>query len=108
MNSSCRQRSTQGFTLVMTLSILAAVTILVVGLFGLVSRERQTSGTFDAVEQADLAVQAGLEQAGSMLKEALEDETGVIMAVPTPAWINEADVMNDTSRRLRSEVGKKD
>jgi hypothetical protein len=92
----------------MTLSILAAVTILVVGLFGLVSRERQTSGTFDAVEQADLAVQAGLEQAGSMLKEALDDETGVIMSVPTPAWVSEADVEADKSGRLRSEAGKKD
>lgn len=92
----------------MTLSILAAVTILVVGLFGLVSRERQTSGTFDAVEQADLAVQAGFEQAGSLLKEALEDETSVIMTVPTQPWVSEVDVMNDTSRRLRSEVGKQD
>lgn len=101
-------RTTRGFTLVMTLSILAAVTILVVGLFGLVSRERQTSGTFDAVEQADLAVQAGLEQAGSMLKEALADETAVIMSVPTPEWIGDADVMNDTSRRLRLENGKRD
>jgi hypothetical protein len=108
MNVSCRQRTSRGFTLVMTLSILAAVTILVVGLFGLVSRERQTSGTFDAVEQAELAVQAGLEQAGSMLKEALDDETGVIMSVPTPAWVSEADVETDKSGRLRSELGKKD
>ena len=108
MNFSCDQRASKGFTLVMTLSILAAVTILVVGLFGLVSRERQTSGTFDAVEQADLAVQAGLEQAGSMLKEALDDETGVIMSVPTPAWVSEADVETDKSGRLRSELGKKD
>lgn len=95
-----------GFTLVMTLSILAAVTILVVGLFSLVSRERQTASGFDAVEQAELAVQAGLERAGAVLKEALADETSVIMAVPVQPWITELDVVQDTSRNLRSEQGR--
>lgn len=90
----------------MTLSILAAVTILVVGLFGLVSRERQTASGFDAVEQAELAIQAGLEQAGTLLKEALVDETSVIMAVPVQPWITDLDVVQDTSRNLRSEDGR--
>lgn len=99
-------KSGEGFTLVMTLSILAAVTILVMGLFSLVSRERQTASGFDAVEQAELAVQAGLERAGAVLKEALADETSVIMAVPVQPWITEMDVVQDTSRSLRSEQGR--
>ncbi len=40
------------------------------------------SATYDAVDQADLAVQAGLERAGAMLKQALADELGVIFAAP--------------------------
>ncbi|GEP40953.1 pilus assembly PilX N-terminal domain-containing protein [Brevifollis gellanilyticus] len=81
-----RRLTKNGFTLVVTLVILAAVTILVVGLFGIVSRERQTSASYDAVDQADLAVQAGLDRAGVMLKGALADELGVMFSVPlTPA-----------------------
>jgi len=79
---SGRQSRRQGFTLVVTLTILAAVTILVVGLFGIVGRERQVSGTYDAVDQADLAVQAGLEDASALLKQALADELGVVFAAP--------------------------
>jgi hypothetical protein len=75
-------KADDGFTLVVTLVILAAVTILVVGLFGIVGRERQVSVTYDAVDQAELAVQAGLEDAGSMLKQALADELGVIFSTP--------------------------
>lgn len=75
-------RRARGFTLVVTLAILAAVTILVVGLFGILTREQQVSSTYDAVDQADLAVQAGLERASAMLKHALEDELGVIFAAP--------------------------
>ena len=114
-----RARRRAGFTLVMTLSILAAVTILVVGLFSIVSRERQTSASFDAVEQAELAVQAGLEQAGAMLKTALLDENGLMVAVPTAPWVSEADLDADEqaqrearrqgvrlSGELRSEVGR--
>ena len=90
----------------MTLSILAAVTILVVGLFSIVSRERLTSSSFDAVEQADIAVQAGLENAGALLKEALRDENGLIMAVPTAPWITLQDVETDPERLLETEEGK--
>lgn len=79
----------QGFTLVVTLTILAAVTILVVGLFGIVGRERQVSGTYDSVDQADLAVQAGLEDASSMLKQALADELGVIFAAQLNPAVDE-------------------
>lgn len=96
----------RGFTLVMTLSILAAVTILVVGLFSIVSRERLTSSSFDAVEQADIAVQAGLENAGMLLKEALRDENGLIMAVPTAPWITLQDVETDPERLLETEEGR--
>lgn len=71
-----------GFTLVITLVILAAVTILVVGLYGIVSRETQTSASYVAVDQADLAVQAGLDRAGLMLKGALTDELGVVFSAP--------------------------
>lgn len=90
----------------MTLSILAAVTILVVGLFSIVARERKTSTSFDAVEQADLAVQAGLEQAGALLKQALRDENGLIMAVPTASWITEREVLDDVDGLLQSEAGR--
>lgn len=75
-----------GFTLVVTLVILAAVTILVVGLYGIVSRESQTSASYDAVDQADLAMQSGLEHVGALLKGSLADELGVVFSVPlTPA-----------------------
>lgn len=66
----------------MTLTVLAAVTILVVGLFTIVSRERQVSTSFDAVEQADLAVRAGLEHVEALLKSELADETGLIVSIP--------------------------
>ncbi len=75
-----------GFTLVVTLTMLAAVTILVIGLYGIVARESQTSASYDAVDQADLAVQSGLDRVGAMLQGALADELGVVVAVPlTPA-----------------------
>lgn len=73
----------------MVLTILAAVTILVVGLFGIVSSERQISASFDAVEQADLAIQAGLARASAMLDQSLRDETGVIFAVPSNVPLTE-------------------
>lgn len=97
----------EGFTLVMTLAVLAAVTILVVGLFSIVSRERSTSGAFDAVEQADLAVQAGLENAGALLKQSLRDENGMIVAVPTSRWVTENDVNEDSEKRIVSEAARK-
>lgn len=96
-----------GFTLVMTLAVLAAVTILVVGLFSIVSRERSTSGAFDAVEQADLAVQAGLENAGALLKQSLRDENGMIVAVPTTRWVTENDANEDSQKRIVSEAARK-
>ncbi len=98
--------ATGGFTLVMTLSILAAVTILVVGLFSIVARERQTSSSFDAVEQAELAVQAGLENAGALLKEALQDEKGLILSVPVADWITPQDVQADPRNELQDESDK--
>jgi hypothetical protein len=95
-----------GFTLVMTLSVLAAVTILVVGLFSIVSRERQTSSAFDAVEQAELALQAGFEQAGGLLKQALQDETALVVAVPTAPWIGANDSLSGQGRVVQDEFGK--
>lgn len=71
-----------GFTLVVTLTLLAAVTILVLGLYGIVAREVQTSASYEAVDQADLAVQSGLDHAGALLQRALADELGVIFAAP--------------------------
>ncbi len=103
---STHRSSHKGFTLVMTLSILAAVTILVVGLFSIVAREKQTSTSFDAVEQADLAVQAGFENAGALLKDALKDETCLILSVPTAPWITRSNVDSDTDKILQSEEGK--
>jgi len=79
----------RAFTLVMVLTILAAVTILVVGLFGIVNSERQISASFDAVEQADLAVQAGLARATAMLGQSLMDETGVVFAMPANVPLDE-------------------
>lgn len=76
------QPARQGFTLVVTLVILAAVTILVVGLYSIVQRESQTSASYDAVDQADLAIQSGLDHAGVLLKEALADELGVMFSAP--------------------------
>lgn len=79
----------RGFTLVVTLVILAAVTILVVGLYGIVSRESQTSASYDAVEQADLAVQSGLDRVGLMLQGALADELGVVFSAPLSPALDE-------------------
>lgn len=74
------------FTLVVTLTLLAAVTILVLGLYGIVAREVQTSSSYEAVDQADLAVQSGLDHAGALLQRALADELGVVFSAPlTPA-----------------------
>lgn len=73
----------------MVLTILASVTILVVGLFSIVSSERQISASFDAVEQADLAIQAGLARASAMLDQSLRDETSIIFAVPSNVPLDE-------------------
>lgn len=71
-----------GFTLVITLLILTVVTILVVGLFGMADSEKQTASSFDAVEQADLAIKAGLAQASAVLEEVTRTEDAVIFAKP--------------------------
>jgi hypothetical protein len=75
-------RPRAGFTLVMTLSILAAVTILVVGLFGLVRREQQVSHIFDGIAQADAAAMAGLDRASAMLRQVLQGDNPVIFSTP--------------------------
>jgi hypothetical protein len=72
----------RGFTLVITLLILAVVTVLVMGLFGLADGEKQTANSFDAIEQADLAIKAGLAQATTVLEEVTRSETGLIFAKP--------------------------
>ena len=68
-----------GFTLVATLLILAAVTILVMGLFSLSSSEKNTAGSYDAIEQAELAVQAGFAHASNLLNDVTLSEQNVIM-----------------------------
>lgn len=79
-----------------TLLILAAVTILVVGLYGIVSRESQTSASYEAVDQADLAIQSGLDHASLLLKNALSDELGVIFSAP----LNPAEDDKQRSREM--------
>ncbi len=74
--------SRKGFTLVITLLILSVVTVLVVGLFGLADGERNTAASFDAIEQADLAVKAGLAQASAVLDEVTRTEDAVIFNKP--------------------------
>jgi len=71
-----------GFTLVITLLILSVVTVLVIGLFGLADGEKNTASSFDAIEQADLAIKAGLAQASALLDEVTRTEDAVIFAKP--------------------------
>ena len=56
--------------------------LLFTGLFSIASGEKQTSASFDAVEQADLAVQAGLAKASAMLDEVIQGDDAVIFAKP--------------------------
>ena len=90
-------RTRRGFTLVMTLTILAAVTILVVGLFSIASSEKQVSSSFDAVEQADLAVQAGLAKASHLLNNVTRGDDEVIFSKPL-------DPPTDTAGRAREHL----
>ncbi len=63
-----------------TLLLLATLTLIVTGLLTLCLRERRTARTYDAMTQAELAIQAGLAQAVSRLDISLRDETSVIFA----------------------------
>ncbi len=71
----------RGFALVATLLLLATLTLIVTGLLTLALRERRVASAYDAIVQADLAVQAGLAQAVTRLNHSLRDETGVLFAV---------------------------
>lgn len=71
----------RGFALVATLLLLATLTLIVTGLLTLALRERRVASAYDAIVQADLAVQAGLAQAVTRLDHSLRDETGVLFAV---------------------------
>lgn len=82
---SASKHGARGFTLVLTLLILTVVTILVVGLFGMADSEKQTATSFDAIEQADLAIKAGLAQASTLLEEVTRTEDAVIFAKPVPS-----------------------
>lgn len=81
--SNITPASNGGFTLVITLLILSVVTVLVIGLFGLADGEKSTASSFDAIEQADLAIKAGLEQASAILDEVTRTEDAVIFAKPS-------------------------
>src|SRR5262245_46069085 len=71
-----------GFTLVVTLTVLAAVTLLAVGIFAVATGEKRISAAFDGVEQADLAVQAGLAKAATLLDEVTKQDDAVIFSKP--------------------------
>lgn len=71
----------RGFALVATLLLLATLTLIVTGLLTLSLRERQVAKAYDAIAQAELAVQAGLAEAVTRLDRSLRDETGVLFAV---------------------------
>ena len=73
----------RGFALVATLLLLATLTLIVTGLLSLALRERQVAHAYDAIAQAELAIQAGLAQAVTRLDHSLRDETGVLFAVAT-------------------------
>lgn len=75
----------RGFALVATLLLLATLTLIVTGLLGLALRERRVAHAYDAITQAELAIQAGLAQAVTRLDHSLRDETGVILAVALDA-----------------------
>lgn len=75
--------SSRGFALVATLLLLATLTLIVTGLLSLTLRERRVARAYDAIAQAELAVQAGLAQASTRLDQSLRDETGIIFAAAT-------------------------
>jgi len=56
-----------GFSLVLTLLILSALTIIVVGLFSSTVSEKYSSVSHENVERAEFAVQAGLNRASALL-----------------------------------------
>ena len=74
-----------GFALVATLLLLATLTLIVTGLLGLALRERRVASAYDALTQAELAVQAGLAQAVTRLDRSLRDETGVLFSAASDA-----------------------
>lgn len=61
---------THGFTLVMTLITLAAVTLLVVGLFANVSSDTVSADNHDEAFRAQTAITAGLNRVSAVLKNA--------------------------------------
>lgn len=80
MSARIHQR---GFSLLLTLIILSAVTILVIGLFSLAVTEKQVSASFGAVEQAEMALDAGFAKATGLLTSKTNNDDYLICIKPT-------------------------
>ncbi|TLD70982.1 hypothetical protein FEM03_08665 [Phragmitibacter flavus] len=80
---SRRAKAPGGFSLVLTLMILAAVTIVVVSLFTTTVSERASATSHEAVERAELALQAGLTQISGLLTDITRDDQFLILQKDT-------------------------
>lgn len=67
-----------GFTLVLTLIILSAITIVVIGLFSATAAENAAAASHEAVERTELALQAGLAHVSGLITEITFDDQFII------------------------------
>jgi hypothetical protein len=72
-----------GFSLVLTLMILAAVTLVVISLFTATINEHASASSHEAVERAELALQAGLAHIGGLLSDIARDDQFLILQLST-------------------------
>lgn len=66
---SLHSSSRAGFTLVLTLIVLSAITLLVLGLFANVTSESSTATNYDNAFRAQTAVRSGLSRVEALLKQ---------------------------------------
>ena len=92
----------RGFSLLLTLIILSAVTILVIGLFSLAVTEKQVSASFGAVEQAELALDAGFAKATGLLVSKTNNDDYLICAKPVSAPLSTTTA--DARNRVRQHL----
>ena len=97
---SLRPRS--GFTLVITLILLAAVVMLVIGMFSSTTLESRITRNYDSGVQAQLALESGLARASQLLRAATWSEASVVF----PAMSDVTDPDTRTAQHLVGAVPK--
>lgn len=87
-----------GFTLVITLILLAAVVMLVIGMFSSTTLESRITRNYDSGVQAQMALESGLARASQLLRAATWSESGVIYPAAS-------DITNPNVRSAQHLVG---